>query len=309
MMNASPIRERITDLRHELQESCTKHGVHLTLYQYADPPFRSGALCRRHWQRTTHLKNDGFKRLTLIHEHQLKRESLVARDPYGGPSYPLWSSAFPDHNGAQFFTIYEDNDAQKSLHPLIPFAIYFTNPGAGYPQTDMPGLFSLIRQEMTNLYFRLDIYFLPNASKEVCIAHYRAEKATARKSHIVLDLVERRLRNRLTQPSALQGRSEMMDECVLDGKRWGGALCICEEKDWTENRERLFCMLFNSSDQDESVEQRTLEALLPISGTSPGAGTTSETAAAWMYDLAYPLRDRCVETRNAARKSGWRYWV
>ncbi|KAL3442820.1 hypothetical protein BJX65DRAFT_312434 [Aspergillus insuetus] len=301
--------QRIANFRHELQETCTKHGVRLTLYWYADPPFQSGALCRRHWQRTNHLKNDGFKRLTLIHEHQLEPENRTAGDPYGGPSYPLWPCAFPDHNGTQSFTIYEDNNPQKSLHPLISFAIYFTHPAAGYPQTDMRGLFSLIRQEMRNFYIRLDIYFLPDASKEYCMAHHRAEKATAQKSHIVLDFVQRRLRNRLTQPPALHSRREMMDEYVLDGKRWGGALCICTERDWTENGERLFCMLFDASDQEDNLEPCTWEALLPISGTTPGAGTTSETAASWISDLAYPLRDRCVQAWDAARKRGWTYWV
>jgi hypothetical protein len=101
----------------------------------------------------------------------------------------------------------------------------------------------------------------------------------------------------------------MMDEYVLDGKRWGGALCICEAKDWAKNGERLFCMLFDTLDQEASAEPSTWEELLPISATSPGAETTSETAAAWMYDLAYPLRDRCVEARKAARKRGWRCWV
>ncbi|CEL02183.1 hypothetical protein ASPCAL03355 [Aspergillus calidoustus] len=299
----------MADLQHELQETCTNHGVRLTLYPYADPPFRSGALCRRHWQRTSYLQNDGFRRLTLTHEHQLERGNPIAGESDEEPSYPLWPSAFPDHKGAQSFTIYENNDPQKCLHPLISFAIYFTHPAAGYPQTDMCGLFNLILQEMANFHFRLDMYFLPNASKGDCIMHYRAEKATARKSHVVLDLVERRLRNRLTQPPSLRGRSEMMDEYVLDGKRWGGALCICEAKDWAKNGERLFCMLFDTLDQEASAEPSTWEELLPISATSPGAETTSETAAAWMYDLAYPLRDRCVEARKAARKRGWRCWV
>ncbi|KAL2809985.1 hypothetical protein BJX63DRAFT_434740 [Aspergillus granulosus] len=286
--------------------TCTERGVCLTAYQYNDPPLRYGVLCQRLWQRTQHLEKDGFKRLNLEHHHQTGDDD----DTY---IHKLWPSAFADHKGNRAFTIWEDHEPCTSLYPLISFSIYFTHPAAGDPRTDMPGLFSLIRQEIVNFYFRLDFYFLPNASRETCMAHYRAEMANAPSYHDVLDLVERRLRTRLTQSPRSMCRS-ITDEFTFDGRRWRGALCICTGENRTETGETLECLLFDcSDDDDEAVSSSTItttwNAFLPISSTSPGAGTTGETAATWMWDLAYPFRDRCVEARKQAMERDWGYWA
>jgi hypothetical protein len=75
--------------------------------------------------------------------------------------------------------LYEDMRPRLCFYPLISFAVYFTHPAhpsCRWQPSEQPlGLFTLIRQEMTNFHFRLDIYFLPPASEEDCMAHYRAQ--------------------------------------------------------------------------------------------------------------------------------------
>ncbi|KAL2817887.1 hypothetical protein BJX63DRAFT_385345 [Aspergillus granulosus] len=295
-----------------LEATCTERSVRFTAVYitpswsiYAELPSGSGKLFPQHWRRTLHLKDDGFKRLILEHKYQLKLQKELGGHHDELYIQPIWPDSFLDHRGDQGFTLYEDNDPQISLYPLLSFAVYFTHPAAGYPQTDMAGLFALLRQEIADFHFRLDVYFLPNASEEDCMKHYRAEKATRKRSHVALELFERRVRNRLAQAPCRPGKPEMVEEFTLDGRRWGGALCICPGRGWRENEERLCCLLFDSP---EGGSVPVWREWLPISGTSPGAESTGGTAASWMWDLAYPFRDTLVRAQKEAMKREWIYW-
>ncbi|KAL4871112.1 hypothetical protein BDV12DRAFT_194758 [Aspergillus spectabilis] len=91
------------------------------------------------------------------------------------------------------------------------------------------------------------------------------------------------IRGWLAGETADQGRIENLSEFAVSV-----AECICPERDWTKNEERLCCLLFDSHDDD--VLSPCWKAWLPISVTSPGTEGSSETVAAWMWDLVYSFK-------------------
>ncbi|KAL2858596.1 hypothetical protein BJY01DRAFT_201378 [Aspergillus pseudoustus] len=317
----------VTEPYQRLRMACTQRGIQLLGYQTEDPsPFRRAAVCTRLRHPDILLREDGYQRLALEHEHQPELKDGSYDDDYFAH---IWPHRFYDHRGIPAFMLYEDMRSERYLYPLISFAVYFTHPAAAGNHTQnnkLLALFVLIRREMTNFHFRLDIYFLPRASEEDCMAHYRAQKAISKNSRVTCDLTERVLRNRLTEPPPPSsfpsgGWISMVDEFTRDGRAWGGALCICIERDWAANGEKLCCLLFDSAgdsgagnddddDDDAALLPRCWKEWLPISGSSPGVEERGETdtAAAWMYDLALPLRDGFSKVRQEARNRGWNRW-
>ncbi|KAK7699878.1 hypothetical protein SLS64_011308 [Diaporthe eres] len=71
----------------------------------------------------------------------------------------------------------------KSSSPLpflYSFSFYFTHPEAFTDTSHAAELYDTLTRgsiyDSNDVEFRLDLYFLPNASQDDCIAHYRAEK-------------------------------------------------------------------------------------------------------------------------------------
>ncbi|KAL4864774.1 hypothetical protein BDV12DRAFT_7602 [Aspergillus spectabilis] len=70
------------------------------------------------------------------------------------------------------------NAESSKLPPLFPLVVYFTHPNA-IPSPDATNLGSLLRaiweaRINSDFHFRLDVYFLPGASKDDCKTHYLA---------------------------------------------------------------------------------------------------------------------------------------
>ncbi|KAJ0418716.1 hypothetical protein BJY00DRAFT_314626 [Aspergillus carlsbadensis] len=259
----------VKELYKQLEMTCTTRGIQLLGHQTEDPPpFRCAAVCTRLWRREILLVHDGYRRLQLVHEHQSELRGGGSDD--GDYLAHMWPRTFYDHRGIPAFMLYEDMRPQVRLYPLISFAVYFTHPAAAGndpEKSNLLGLFTLIRQETSDFHFRLDIYFLPHGSAEDCMAHYRAQKAASTDSRVTCDLTEQVLRN-LTEPprptsSASGSGIPMIDEFTLDGRAWGGALCICTEQDWTANGEKLCCLLFDSASDYDDDDDDDAAAQLP----------------------------------------------
>ncbi|KAI9038389.1 LysM peptidoglycan-binding domain-containing protein [Aspergillus affinis] len=90
---------------------------------------------------------------------------------------------FQDHGGNTAFMTFE-SEKDILFPPLFNLNIYFTHSEGPLAQTDdmkedLRAMHARIRANgFDDDYYRLDIYFLPNASSKDCIAHYEAEKAT-----------------------------------------------------------------------------------------------------------------------------------
>ncbi|KAL2815974.1 hypothetical protein BJX63DRAFT_154126 [Aspergillus granulosus] len=83
---------------------------------------------------------------------------------------------FEDHAGRTAYMVFK-NAASIPLPPLFAFAVYFTHPGTTPGSANMQSLCEAITPPLPNFgHIRFDMYFLPGATTEECVAHYNVEK-------------------------------------------------------------------------------------------------------------------------------------
>ncbi|KAL2786847.1 hypothetical protein BJX66DRAFT_21548 [Aspergillus keveii] len=124
------------------------------------------------------LKDDGVygEEMRQLHNNGNDRftsSSLPADDPAIIHTIP-----FSDHRGDTAYMIFK-NAASIPLPPLFCFAIYFTDPfTTTVPESaSMQSLYEVLHPSQNDLgYIRYDMYFLPGATPEDCVAHYNTEK-------------------------------------------------------------------------------------------------------------------------------------
>lgn len=84
---------------------------------------------------------------------------------------------FHDHAGQAALTVFESS---SPLPFLYSFPVYFTHPDVSPATSHAAELYQTVTQgplyDSNAVEYRLDLYFLPNATQDDCIAHYRAEK-------------------------------------------------------------------------------------------------------------------------------------
>lgn len=84
---------------------------------------------------------------------------------------------FEDHVGQPALTVFKST---SPLPFLYSFSFYFTHPDASPDTSHAAELYDTLTRgsiyDSNDVEYRLDLYFLPNASQDDCIAHYRAEK-------------------------------------------------------------------------------------------------------------------------------------
>lgn len=85
---------------------------------------------------------------------------------------------FDDHAGQRALTVFQSS---SPLPFLYSFPLYFTHQDASPATSNAQELYHAVTQgplyESNTVEYRLDLYFLPGASHDDCIAHYRGEKA------------------------------------------------------------------------------------------------------------------------------------
>ncbi|KAI9369685.1 hypothetical protein BJX61DRAFT_133469 [Aspergillus egyptiacus] len=193
---------------------------------------------------------------------------------------------YTDHQGHPACMVFQ-NRPLCPLPPLYTFAVYFTHPTASPETVDAAGLFHAVHHGPQTYAFRLDLFFLHEASVEDCVTHYRAEKAKRGDYHVQVAAVDELLKapvsdNRTTRTGST-GRDSDVDaaesECAhappseprptgspasLPGlvptyiggyETWNGVLFICPEKDWNtgDRAHELQQVLFDRCD-DETWE-------------------------------------------------------
>ncbi|KAL2855432.1 hypothetical protein BJY01DRAFT_204129 [Aspergillus pseudoustus] len=83
---------------------------------------------------------------------------------------------FEDHTGQTAYMVFR-NAASIPLPPLFAFAVYFTHPRATPKSANMQSLCEAITPPLPSFrHIRFDMYFLPDATTEDCVAHYTVEK-------------------------------------------------------------------------------------------------------------------------------------
>lgn len=158
--------------------------------------------------------------------------------------------SFQDHNGNSSFMVFESEE-NTLLPPLVNFNIYCTHPEGALPQAEdlEDELRAMHAQIATDGFddddhYRLDVYFLPNASNEDCIAHYQAEKATRGNSMEMLLEAENKLDTDFPPPGTprLPGMLETYDDSELSG-----VLFVYPDSSWKKGMQ-IMCFISYSAD-------------------------------------------------------------
>jgi hypothetical protein len=99
---------------------------------------------------------------------------LGPRGPYVSRTHVI---PFEDHAGQPALTV---SESTSPLPFLYSFSFYLTHPDASPDTSHATELYKTLTRgplyDSNDVEYRLDLYFLPNASQDDCIAHYRAEK-------------------------------------------------------------------------------------------------------------------------------------
>lgn len=161
--------------------------------------------------------------------------------------------AFEDHAGQPALTVFR---SESPLPFLYSFSFYFTHPDASPDTSHAAELYETLTRgsiyDSNDVEFRMDLYFLPNAGQDDCIAHYRAEKDARGAYQAQVDAVA----SGDAQPSAGDGGSRMpgLVASYAHNKarfRYHGLLLICDAADWRGGDQLLTRVEFDPLSQDD----------------------------------------------------------
>ncbi|KAL2871339.1 uncharacterized protein BJX67DRAFT_377118 [Aspergillus lucknowensis] len=178
----------------DLGQECTNRDIEFRVDEATNALGNVGGY-RRLWGKTLDMQKDGEDRDLVASDDRMRlrdpQELILQPDHDRGdakyrdpdellPVGPRWRSAdmnripFADHTGKTAYMVFE---SWKSipLPPLFSFSVYFTHVNATPENTDMEALHRDLSPRELDL--RFDMYFLPGATIDDCIAHYNGEKA------------------------------------------------------------------------------------------------------------------------------------
>ncbi|KAL2788942.1 hypothetical protein BJX66DRAFT_339756 [Aspergillus keveii] len=210
---------------------------------------------------------------------------------------------FQDHTGSTAYMVFNNRET-SILPPLVSFSFYFTHPDACRNQEDLVALHDSIEPVMDSFHARFDMYFLPGATEDDCVAHYYGEKATRLDSKSMRREFER-VKRPYTPPSTsrLPGMNKEYRE---DGGHYNGAMCVCTEQDWRQSQQ-LRCIQYGSD--EPSLSRQIIGSWRPVSENSPGANVfDDETADMWIWNLIIDQRSEYTAAHQKATKKGWTAW-
>ncbi|KAI7787156.1 hypothetical protein LA080_000492 [Diaporthe eres] len=162
---------------------------------------------------------------------------------------------FEDHAGQPALTVLKSS---SPLPFLYSFSFYFTHPDASRDTSHAAGLYETLTRgsiyDSNDVEFRLDLYFLPNASQDDCIAHYRAEKDARGTYQAQVDAVAS---GDAQPPSAGDDGGSRLPGLVAsyayDKSRfpYHGLLLILDAADWREGDELLTHVEFDPLSRED----------------------------------------------------------
>ncbi|KAL4746389.1 hypothetical protein BDW72DRAFT_185037 [Aspergillus terricola var. indicus] len=168
--------------------------------------------------------------------------------------------SFIDHQGRAARLVFRGR-ASCPLPPLYAFAIYFTHTDASPDNVDPAALFSAINRPSGTLEIRLELFFLPKATVEDCIAHYHGEKAKRGDYSAQIVTIE----NENDHPSSPSPAADEISGSGLPGfvpsyvdyfKTYHGVLYLCNERDWSLDKREICQVLFDPCSDDEWADWR-----------------------------------------------------
>lgn len=206
-----------------------------------------------------------------------------------------------------------------NLPPLYTFAIYFTHTSASPRRFDSAGLLDGIFNGSPlddSGSIRLDLYFLPGASSDDCIAHYRGEKAARGDYRAQISALENARDERIAGPSVV-GRlpglvPDYMDDVI---EAYHGILFVCHEKDWRKGAGFMRRVEFDRvSEQeyrtvDDNIPPLVFKAWEAIGKASPLYGASGTTMGWWMFEKSMGMTEHVTSAPlQEARRRGWTGW-
>lgn len=215
---------------------------------------------------------------------------------------------FIEHTGKTAYMVF----GYGILPPLFSFAIYFTHPDATPKNTDMKALEHQITPE--NYTIRYDVYFLPRASTDDCIAHYHDEKEARGSYKDQIKAFRATPRDEIHPLPGTTGQIPgMVNRYPMLGA-YRSLLFSSPEENW---RNGLLCVMFYRKDIAENDARYrmannppppVLATRYPLNQTdptySPGENTIWET----VFDLAHREQDKYLGPWRRARNRGWTTW-
>ncbi|KAL6232552.1 hypothetical protein BDW75DRAFT_242831 [Aspergillus navahoensis] len=151
--------------------------------------------------------------------------------------------------------------ASCPLPPLYAFAIYFTHTDDSPDNVDPAALFSAINRPSGTLEIRLELFFLPNATVEDRISHYRGEKAKRGDYSAQIAAIE----NENDHPSSPSPAGDETSGLRLPGfvpsyidyfKTYHGVLYLCIERGWRVGKREMCQVLFDPCSDEEWADWR-----------------------------------------------------
>ncbi|KAE8152782.1 hypothetical protein BDV25DRAFT_127750 [Aspergillus avenaceus] len=320
---------KLMERYQQLKDTCAKKGINLSLESGSLLP--KGGSCRELWTETFYMRDDGGKRYMaalympkrLRDTEELLLKSLEAAEadrddqisdsedeygPFTGGTLKVHTVPFIDHRNRTAYMVFQ-NLEPFPLPPLYSFAMYFTDPAATPENTnDMVDLY----QQLTSDYggggfdIRFDMYFLPSATHEDCISHYRSEKATRGSYLDQVRMFEQCDRDEV-HPLAKTGQVPgMVDRYHVANQ----VLYICSETNWRV--EQMLCVLkFNElpdANTDTTPAFRAVNCPMSTHSPSYDFATSEYPVEGDMFVMAHWDRECWLGVWQKATSRGWTGW-
>jgi hypothetical protein len=239
---------------------------------------------------------------------------------------------FTDHSGRPARVVFHGLEIQPLLPQLFMLAIYFTHADATPDNVDMKGLLDAVRfNKNYPPNFRLELFFLPGATEDDCIAHYRGEKAARGTYDAQIDALD----NPATTTTFTTMDSPPTAGTIPEGGSLPGMvpsyaggeyvcfdelLFICPEKNWSDGDQAMwrirfdhvgperYKMIFEGLLELEETPPSKSANWIPINDKSPSYCEYDPTVSETIFDAVHAQDETTGVPFDQASESGWVCW-
>lgn len=245
-------------------------------------------------------------------ERAVRKAAGLRETPSPSPEPRSWGSRaiethvlpFHDHGGNTAFMVFE-SEKNILLPPLFNLNIYFTHSDGPLAQTDnieddLRAMHTQIRADgFDDDHYRLDIYFLPNASSEDCIAHYEVEKATREDSMGLRLEAEIRLDTDFPPPTIPRLPGMVKVYHPLKCAYYSGVLFVHPDRSWRNGAHRMRYIRYGTGiELGQGFDEEWYDI---IRGTNIGLGEL-------FWEFARQERDETLAIYQSVTEKGWTTW-
>lgn len=247
--------------------------------------------------------------------------------PRGPRIVRSYVNPFRDHAGKPALTVFE---SESPLPFLYSFSIYFTHPDTSPDNCHAAELYRTITQasryDTNDVEFRLDLYFIPGASQEDCMKHYRTEKSARGSFWTQVDAVGRDER-----PDDDNTKMPGLVPSYVHNKsryRYHSLIYICDEANWRDGDQTMERVEFDPLSREDyekfskdpgdhrepDVLPDTQVKVEALSESSPGYGRKLPVPQFYVGSMSYSMWQRVPIQRygqdewQEARDRGWTAW-